>query len=164
MFNKTISTFSTNDDYYTQQITWQQIDRFIPKDLVIWEAFYGDGLSADYLRELGCKEVIHQDIDFFKYDCGDCVISNPPFTKKKEILSRLKELNKPFILIMPILVISAKYFRELFPSGEIQIIIPKTRIYFQKKVDGVREKPTRPSFDSIYYCWRMGFEHDINYV
>lgn len=164
MFNKTINKFSKNDDYMTQESTWKQIEAFIPKDKVIWEAFFGDGLSAQYLRSMGCKEVIHHDIDFFEYDFGEIVVSNPPFTLKKEILTRLKELNRPFILIMPLLVITSKYFRELFPSGEIQIIIPSKRIYFEKKVNGVREPPSRPSFDSIYYCWKMGFEHDINYV
>jgi hypothetical protein len=32
----------------------------------------------------------------------DMIISNVPFSKKKEVLVKLKELDKPFIIIMPI--------------------------------------------------------------
>lgn len=72
------------------------------KDKVIWESFYGDGTSGEFLRELGCKEVIHEPIDFFENDKGEVIISNPPFSKTKEIMPRLKKLDKPFILIMHI--------------------------------------------------------------
>ena len=43
----------TDDEYYTPKHVWEDISEVIPKDKVIWEAFKGDGRSADYLREMG---------------------------------------------------------------------------------------------------------------
>ena len=33
----------TDDEYMTTLETWKSIEEFIPKDKIIWEAFYGDG-------------------------------------------------------------------------------------------------------------------------
>jgi hypothetical protein len=34
-------TFLTHDDYMTPFSAWDNIKQFIPKDKIIWEAFYG---------------------------------------------------------------------------------------------------------------------------
>ena len=74
--------------------------------------------------------VIHEEIDFFENDKGDIIVSNPPFSKKKEVFTRLKELNKPFIMICPSSMLNTQYIRKLFSKTEdkLQIIIPKKRI------------------------------------
>ena len=94
-------TFAKHDDYMTPKYAWENIEQFIPKDQVIWEAFYGDGNSGDYLRELGFK-VIHEEVDFFDNDLGDIIVSNPPFSHSKAVMKRMKDLDKPFIMILPI--------------------------------------------------------------
>ncbi len=73
------------DNYMTPKSAWEAIKHYIPKDKIIWEAFYGDGKSGSYLKELGFQ-TIHRDIDFFKNNLGDIIISNPPFQYKKEVL------------------------------------------------------------------------------
>jgi len=157
-------TFLKHDDYMTPKSAWENIKQFIPQDKVIWEAFYGDGKSGEDLRELGF-DVIHEPIDFFENDLGDIIVSNPPFSKKKEIYTRLKELDKPFILLSPCNTISTKYVREHFKDSEnpLQIIIPRRRIQFTKKVDG--EIPEnwgdRCNFDCFYYCYKMNLPRDI---
>jgi len=155
-------TFKKHDDYMTPKYAWENIQKYIPKDKVIWEAFYGDGVSAKYLRELGCKEVIHEDIDFFNENRGEVIISNPPFSLTKTIMPRLKELDKPFILIMPCSKICTSYFRENF-KDQIQIIIPKKRIHFQKQINGEIPEGWKNScnFDCFYYCYKMNLERDI---
>ena len=60
-------TFSNHDDYMTPLSAWENIKDFIPKDKIIWEAFYGDGLSGNHLTKLGFN-VIHEEIDFFEND------------------------------------------------------------------------------------------------
>ncbi len=57
-------TFCKHDDYMTPKSAWEAIKDYIPKDKKIWEAFYGDGTSAKYLKELGF-DVICDDVDFF---------------------------------------------------------------------------------------------------
>ena len=122
-------TFLKHDDYMTPKYAWENIKDYIPKDKVIWEAFFGDGTSGKYLRELGYN-VIHEPIDFFENDKGDIVVSNPPFSKSKEVLTRLKILNKPFIVLFPSSKINTQYVRNLFKDTEdkLQIIIPKKRM------------------------------------
>jgi hypothetical protein len=143
---------------------WEDIKQYIPTDKVIWEAFYGNGESGTHLQNLGFN-VIHEEIDFFENDLGEIVVSNPPFTKIPKILARLKELNKPFIMIMPSSKINTQYFRKLFCDTEepIQLIIPKKRIHFEKLVDGKKPEGWKNAcnFDCFYYCWKMGLNKDI---
>ena len=122
-------TFIKHDDYMTPLYAWEWIKQYIPNDKVIWEAFYGDGSSGDYLKELGFN-VIHEPIDFFENNKGDIIITNPPFSKKKEVFTRLKELDKPFIIICPSSMINTKYIKQLFKDETLQIIIPNKRINF----------------------------------
>ena len=154
-------TFLKHDDYMTPKYAWENIKQYIPKNKVIWEAFYGDGLSGYYLKELGF-EVIHDPVNFFENDLGDIIISNPPFSLSKEIMDRLYILDKPFILIMPSNKINTQYFRK-WKNKNIQIIIPRKRIHFIKHING--EIPNnwgnRCYFDCFYYCYKMDLPSDI---
>jgi len=153
-------TFTKYDDYMTPKYAWENIKHLIPNDKKIWEAFYGNGSSGKYLQELGF-DVIHEEVDFFENDLGEVIVSNPPFTKVKEILKRLKELDKPFILILPSSKINTSYFREWKDKG-IQIIIPRKRIHFEKLIDGkISDKKSVCNFDCFYYCYKMNYDKDI---
>jgi hypothetical protein len=156
-------TFINYDDYMTPKSVWEDIKDFIPKDAVIWEAFYGNGESGEYLKELGFN-VIHQNIDFFDNNLGDIIVSNPPFSKLKEILIRLEELDKPFILIMPSSKINTQYFRR-WKDKNIQIIIPKKRINFDKIVNGkISDKKSQCNFDCFFYCYKIDLKKDIIFL
>lgn len=152
-------TFIKHDDYMTPKYAWENIQQYIPKNKVIWEAFMGDGKSGDYLISLGFQ-VIHNDNDFFTSNHGDVIISNPPFSQSKEIMTRLKQLDKPFILILPSSKISTSYVRENFKNTDnpLQIIIPRKRIQFIKNGNELQNKC---NFDCFYYCYKMGLERDI---
>jgi len=161
-------TFIQHDDYMTPKSAWENIKEHIPK-VKLWEAFYGDGESGKHLQELGF-DVIHQPIDFFDDDTRpeyDCLISNPPFSQSKNVLKKLAELDKPFIIIMPQSKINTNYFRENFATKKgLQIIIPRKRIQFTKLVNG--EKPenwkSACNFDCYYYCYKIGLEKDIMWL
>jgi len=135
-------TFTVHDNYMTPKHAWEAVQQFIPKDKVIWEAFSGNGNSSKFLTELGF-EVVCKEEDFFEVDYGDIIVTNPPFSKKKEVFTRLKELDKPFLIICPCSMITAQYFRNLFFKDEhIQIIIPRRRIHFVKTDDDGNILPT----------------------
>ncbi len=161
----TNETFIKHDDYFTPKYVWEDIKEYIPTDKVLWEAFYGDGESGNYLTELGFN-TIHEPIDFFENNLGEIIVSNPPFTLIPQILKRLHELNKPFILLMPSSKINTQYFRKLFCNNAepVQIIIPKKRIAFNKRVNGEVIKTKSCNFDCFYYCWRVGLERDITWL
>ena len=155
-------SFLKHDDYMTPKYAFEWIKDFIPNNKVIWEAFYGDGDSGNYLQELGFN-VIHEPIDFFENNKGDIIITNPPFSKKKEVFTRLKELDKPFIIICPSSMINTKYIKQLFKDETLQIIIPNKRINFIKKINGVIPENwgNRCNFDCFYYCYKMNLPRDI---
>lgn len=160
--NYTNKGFHKHDDYMTPKHAWSDIKDYIPKDKIIWEAFYGDGQSGRDLTELGFN-VVHEDIDFFENDLGEIIVSNPPFSKSKDVVKRLAKLDKPFIIIMPSAKINTSYFRENFMNKGLQIIIPKKRIHFQKQVNGVVPDDWKNAcnFDCFYYCYRMNLSNDI---
>jgi len=157
-------TFIKHDDYMTPKYAWENIKQFIPNDKIIWEAFYGDGSSGKYLQELGFN-VIHKQVDFFKNDIGEIIITNPPFSQSKQVMNRLYELDKPFIIIMPSSKINTSYIRK-WKDKNLQIIIPRKRIHFIKKVDGETPKnyKSRCNFDCFYYCYKMNLENDITWL
>jgi hypothetical protein len=107
----TTKTFAIHDDYETPKSAWEAIKHIIPKDKIIWEAFYCRGESGNILREIGFN-VIHEPVDFYTHDLGEIIVSNPPFSDAKAVMSRLKQLDKPFIMIMPSSKINTSYFRE----------------------------------------------------
>ena len=154
-------TFTLHDDYMTPKHAWEDIKHLIPRDKIIWEAFFGNGKSGEYLTELGFN-VIREDKDFFENNLGEIIVSNPPFSKMKEIFSRLKELDKPFIIICPSSKINTSYVRNNFKNSGLQIIIPRKRIHFDKLTNGeIDKKKSSCNFDCFYYCYKMSFEKDI---
>ena len=159
-------TFTVHDDYMTPKHAWENIKQFIPTDKVIWECFYGNGKSGEYLTELGFN-VIHEKVDFFENDLGEIIVSNPPFSMVKDVLKRMKELDKPFIMIMPSSKINTSYFRDFFGGDKkLQIIIPRKRIHFDKLLNG--EIPINYksvcNFDCFYYCYKMNLKNDITWL
>jgi hypothetical protein len=149
----------------TPKSAWEAIKHFIPKDKTIWEAFYGNGDSGNFLRELGFT-TIHEDVDFYQNDLGEMIVSNPPFSDCKNVMKRLAELDKPFILIMPSSKINTSYFRENFMNKGIQIIIPRKRIQFVKLVDGQVPDNYKSvcNFDCFYYCYKIGLKESITWL
>ena len=89
----------------------------------------------------------------------DIIISNPPFSIKQKIFKIIKEINKPFILIVPVSIITKKYFMDNF-KDDFQIIIPKKRIQFIK--DSVQLD--RCWFDCVYICFKMNLKKDITFI
>ena len=150
-----------HDDYMTPMSAWEDINDYLPSDKVIWECFYGDGASGSHLEVLGF-DFIHEPIDFFKEDRGDILVSNPPFSLSKEVMHRLMDLDKPFVMLMPQAKINTSYMRSWKDKG-LQIIIPRKRIHFDKKVDGETPEDyvSKCNFDCFYYCYKMNLPTDM---
>ena len=150
-----------SDEYMTPYYAWEWITPFIDRRFILYEPFYGDGASSFILRDLGYFVLSRKDADFFTTKPrGDIVVTNPPFSKKKEVLQRLREIDMPFILILPLAVLTTNYVQDLF-QDTVQIIIPPKRIHFRHRYD---DSYNFCSFDSIYVCYKMGLERDITYI
>ena len=152
--------FTRDDDWNTPKEVWESISHLIPKDKTIWESFYGDGKSGEYLSELGFK-VEHHDIDFFEDPSFeyDIIVSNPPYSCKPKIFKRLAELDKPFMLLLPVSTMTKKFLKVYF-KDKIQIVIPKSRIHFIK--NSVQTKSSW--FDTLFIAYRMNLENDITFL
>jgi len=151
-----------SDNYITNKYEWERIKDYIPTDKIIWSPFYCDGKQKEYFKELG-YDIIHEDKDFFSYTPEyDLLIDNPPFSKKNEILNKLNDLDKPFILICPSMMLSYKYFQTNFKDKNIQLIIPYKRMNFNHL--NSNKKNYSPPFASFYYCYKMNLPKDIIFL
>ena len=163
----TRKTFKEHDHYMTPWTAWNDIKEYIPKGKKLYAPFYGDGSLLKNFKKIGF-EVLHEKKDFFKVASKikyDVIIDNPPFTIKKEVFTKLKELDKPFIILCPSSTINTQYMRGLF-KDKLQIIIPKKRIQFIKTDDKGVKIPTKTgaNFDCFYYCYKMKLKHSITWL
>ena len=106
-------------------------------------------------------DIIHEDEDFFENNKGDIVIDNPPFSKMKDICIRLKELDKPFILVAFSKVMLMKWFQRLFKDN-LQVIIPFTRPTFTHLTHP--KKGYTPPYGVMYYCYKMNLPKDLVFI
>lgn len=153
--NKTLKNLKVNDEYYTPEWVWDTLKPYIPNNKIIWEAFCNDNedskKSGYYLQQLGFDVIVNAK-DFFTNDYGDIVVSNCPFSKKKEVLERLLNLDKPFMLILPNIILNTLYFIDMCKKhSEIQIIILPKRVDFIKE-DNSKSKST---FHTLVVCYKM---------
>ena len=150
-----------SDNYITNKEDWEKIKEYIPKDKKIWAPFYCDGKQKEYFKEMG-YDIIHEDKDFFTYTPDyDIIVDNPPFSKKQDILTRIKELDKPFILIIPSVMLCYKYFQTYF-KDYLQIIISLNRIKFRHM--NSTNKNYTPPYASFYFCYKMNLPKDLIFI
>ena len=157
---------SNHDDFFTREEEWIQISKFIPHKKVISMPFYSPYSKCNKLLEKYIdNKIIYRNEDFFEYDRGDIVVDNPPFSKKKEIINKLVERNKPFMLIVPISTIAYNYTKKL--KEHLQLLIFKKRPRFIKcdaKTGKLKDDNKSPAFDSCVICWKMNLKKDINFL
>lgn len=114
-----------------------------------WSAFVKVFRNAGYKVE--CSHIDNGQ-DFFTYEpeYWDVMISNPPFSRKDEVLHRAYELEKPFALLLPANSIQGKTRFDIF-RNDVQMLCFDSRIGFMdpehtdSTVEGV-------SFGSAYFC------------
>lgn len=153
---------SINDERYTPQILVKPIIKYIKPNSTIWCPFDTDKSEFSILlKEAGHKVIathIWNGQDFFEYEPKqqyDYIISNPPFTRKLEVLDRLYKLNKPFAMLMNIECLNYQVVGEFFLDKQLQLLIVDKKVSF----DG-----NTASFNTSYFCQNflpkdLMFEH-----
>ena len=150
-----------SDNYATDRKGWEIIKDFIPTDKKIWSPFYCDGKQKEYFKEMGFN-IIHEDKDFFNYTPEyDLIVDNPPFSKWNDVCCRLKELDKPFILISFPKCFLTKKFQNLFKE-HLQLIIPNTRPTFTHLKNP--KKGYTPPFGVWFFCYKMNLPKDLIFI
>jgi len=152
-----------SDNYATDANGWEIIKPYIPTDKKIWAPFYCDGKQKEIFSDMG-YDIIHEDKDFFeeyKTKEYDIIIDNPPFSLFKEICFKLKELDKPFILIGFSKIVLMKWFQKLF-KDDLQLMFPFTRPTFTHLT--TPKKGYTPPFGVVYFCYKMNLKKDLMFL
>lgn len=93
--------------------------------------------------------------DFFEIDPTkinfDVIVSNPPFTLKDEILKRLYEINKPFMLLLPIQSLQSQERVPMFKKYGLQLLCFDKRACFYTR-DNLKTIKFSNHFASAYFC------------
>lgn len=153
---------SGNDEFYTPVYAVTPILKYLKPKSKIWCPF--DTPDSWFVKIL-CAEghdVLSTHIsngeDFFELcnsdiaDWCDYVISNPPYSLKKEVFERLFEIEKPFAMLVGVVGLfeSQKRF-ELFKNNKFEILYMNRRVAYFK--DFNEQKPSlNPPFSSVYIC------------
>ena len=147
------NSFNEKDEYYTPRILVKPILQFVKPNSTVWCPF--DTKDSEFviaLKESG-HNVIYSHIwlgqDFFQYEPKeqyDCIISNPPFTRKLEVFDRLYKLGKPFAMICGLPILNYQEVGEFFLDKELQLLIVDKKVSF----DG-----NTASFNNSYFCYKM---------
>ena len=159
-FTEYIQKLSDNDEWYTPKEAVKVILPYVPKDWTIWCPF--DKQESQFVKmfTMGGHYVICSHIedgkDFFLYEPEehyDCIISNPPYSKKDAVYERLFQLGKPWGMLVGMngLFDSKKRF-GMFREYGCQILVPNGRTKFIGRADG---KLLPPPFQTIYVCWNL---------
>ena len=152
----TANRTSAGDEVYTPFYAVEPLLEFIPKDKKIWCPF-DEEWSAFYqfLSEKGYeveRSSLKEGKDFFRYEPEhwDILVSNPPFSKKNDVLKRAFSFQKPFALLLPVNSIQGKARYKIF-NNEIQMLSFDGRVDYHTRQN--MECYTKGNhFGSAYFC------------
>jgi hypothetical protein len=117
---------------------------FDTKESWFVKLFEENGHNVNYSHILNKNFLDYKQEDVINIDY---IISNPPYSKKTEIIQKLYELNKPFAMLMPLVSsLETKKRQECYKKG-LEILIFDKRIHFSKT--------GHATFPTAYFCNRI---------
>ena len=133
------------------------IVKYLPKDKIIWCPFdKEDSEFVKVLTEQGYKVVyshIENGQNFYTYEPEewDILVSNPPFTNKRQIFERALSFGKPFALIMSNTWLNDSAPKQCFKDKQLQLLMFEERMKFSN--NGVVQN--KITFSSSYFCYNL---------
>jgi len=115
---------------------------------VLWEPMPGEGVLVGHLRSLG-HTVIPGVEDFFiatPPTGAECVVSNPPFSKKAKVLARCRELGLPWAMLLPVSALGSHACQKSLDGAEI--------VALKKRVNYTNGSGCW--FSSAWFTWGLG--------
>ena len=107
----------------------------------------------------GSEAIDFLNIDMTLKDC-DCIVTNPPYSKKEEFLKRCFEIGKPFALLLPLTALEGRKRGELYRKYGIELIIPNKRFNFETQSG----KGSGAWFQTAWFCWKLNLPKELNFV
>ena len=155
---KTADVKFKDDDYETSKEILTDLLPFIKEHNVIYDPFYCNGYVIKEWETLG-KTCLNEKKDAFNREHPenfDIMISNIPFSLKRQSVELGVQLGKPFMLLMPIDTLGSKWIKKYFDI--FQFIIPNGRYNFYKKSS---TKKSSSWFDTMWVCYKIGLKKQI---
>jgi len=153
-----------SDEFFTPEYAIKPLLPFLKKDWKIWECAWGGGDLAKHLKNKGFHVEGDKNHNFLEHGFPsfdfDCIITNPPYSKKEEFLRCAYAYGKPFALLMPLTALEGIKRGALFSKHGIQVIIPNRRINFITPSG----KGSGAWFQVGWFCWKMNLPKDIMFV
>jgi hypothetical protein len=154
---KTSAKIFKDNDYETTEDILKDLLPFIKNYNIIYDPFYCNGLVIKEWKKLN-KICINEKLDAFNREhpkTYDIIISNIPFSLKKECLELFFKLNKPFIMLCPVDILVREYMNKYF--DKLQFIVPKKRYNFYKE----NQKTKSCWFDTFFMCYGLNLKEKI---
>ncbi|WP_263560505.1 hypothetical protein [Paenibacillus polymyxa] len=152
---------SGNDEFYTPTYAVKPILKYVRPKSTIWCPF--DDERSHFVKELrkdGHTVIpthIFEGIDFFNCNVPECdyIISNPPYSKKTEVLQQLFDIGRPFAMLLGVVGLFESQRRfEMFANNDFEVLYFNRRVAYFK--DYGEQKPSlNPPFSSVYLCSKM---------
>ena len=142
-------SFNVKDEYFTPEILVKPIIEYVPDNAAVWCPF--DTQNSEFVLCLQEKGIdityshISNGLDFFEYEPSfyTHIVSNPPFSRKLDVLKRLYKLNKPFALLLGLPILNYQEIGNFFLDKDLQLLIVDKKVSF----DG-----NTASFNNSYFC------------
>lgn len=145
-----VNSFDIKDEYYTPSILVYPIIKYLKPGSTIWcpfdtqksrfvEIFSMAGFKVHYSHIWNGQDFFeyYPDIDF------DYTISNPPFSRKLEVLERLYKLGGPFAMILGLPILNYQEVGSFFLDKNLELLIMDKKVSFNGST---------ASFNNSYFC------------
>jgi len=161
-----------SDLWETPDTLWNSVlPKLYTKPIRIWEPFVGvTNRSTKIFKELG-HDVIETTDDFFTLtwpETADVLISNPPFSRKFEVLEKLIQLQEykthPFMILLPSWVFASATVRTMVKKYkiELQIVVPPMRVHYYHPE--THQQVRKTAFDSVFVGYGLPVKHALTYL
>lgn len=154
-----VNGLNPNDEFYTPDYAIIPLLKYLKEGSRILCPF--DSSESNFVKLLTKENHIVDfnhilgGVDFFDISLDefrkyDYIISNPPYSLKKEVFNRLFESNVPFAMLVGIVgLFESKQRFEMFKNNDFEVMYFNKRIsYFKDYKD---QKPIlNPPFSSVY--------------
>jgi hypothetical protein len=151
---------SGNDEFYTPPYAILPLLKYIKPKSTIWCPF--DTMESWFVKILSNEghRVLYSHLDsgadFFveTMEC-DYIISNPPYSKKGEVIQRLFSIDIPFAMLVGVVgLFESKKRFDMFRDNDFEIMYFNKRIAYFKNY--AEQKPSlNPPFSSVYICKKI---------
>lgn len=149
------------DECYTPFYAVDPLLEFVGKDQAVWCPFDHDWSAfVQTFRSNGISVInthIEKGQDFFTYEPQerfDLIISNPPFSKKDEVLERLYRIGKPFCILLPANSLQGKKRFGFFEKHGLELLVFDGRVDYHTH-NNFDTTSNGTAFGSAFFCWKF---------